>query len=225
MTSPFGILWKRYEKWLRLITLVHHAGKEICYKLLFIERKLPTNGELLYEFLEINKERIKPDKNQKVVLYPQNRNTDISEFDVSLYTKVIQGLYGWYYQDLLKNLRMLRNRLFHKGRTKLTVEEFRDLWEEASNILESHKFNMESVAGLKECDFDQLEEYKKPLRNGIDGVIQGNEEEWFVFFFNLFYLSKYLIFRNLQDIFFSERVKDYKLLVFSFLESTADSRP
>ena len=159
------------------MTLVHHAGKEICYKLLFIERKLPTNGELLYDFLQINKKRIKPYKNQEVVLYPQNQNTDMSEFDISLYTKIIQGLYGLHYQDLLKNLRILRNRLFHKGRTELTVEEFRDLWDEASIILESHKFNMQSVAQLKECSFDQLQEYKKSLRNCIEGFIQGNKKE------------------------------------------------
>ena len=193
MASPIVGPWKRYEKWLRLITLVHHAGKEICYNLLFIKRKLPTNGRTLYDFLKVNDTRIKPEGKQKDVLYPQNRNTDMNEFDIPLYTKIIQGLYGLHYCTLVGDLRALRNKLFHKGNTDLTEKEFKDLWEQTSKKLESHEFDMRSVAGLKECDFDQLQEYKKPLRNCIEILIQGNKE-WFVFYF--------FTFRNFQGDFF-----------------------
>ena len=201
MDSPTVSPWKRCEKWARLITLVHLAGKEICYKLLFIERKLPTNGELLYEFLMKNDTRIKPEGKEKLVLYPKNGNTDMNEFDIPLYTKIIQGLYGSHYSDLIKDLRALRNKFFHKGNVELTEKEFKDLWEETSKKLELHGFDMHSLAELKECNIDQHQEYDKPLRNCMERFIQGNKE-WFVFFICLSYLSRCLTFRNFQGDFF-----------------------
>ena len=189
MASPIGSLWKRYEKWLRLMTLVHHAGKEICYKLLFTKRKLPTDGSSLYHFLKISEQRIKPDKSQKLVLYPQNQHTDSANFDIPLYTKIIHGLFGLHYSKLVGDVRMLRNKMFHQGNAELTEKKFKDLWEEASEVLESHEFDMNSVAGLKECSFDQLREYKEPVRSCIEGFIQGNKESLlFCFFRYLFFL-------------------------------------
>ena len=194
MTSSVGNLWNRYEKWLRLMTVVHHSGKEICYNLLFTKRRLPTDGKSLFNFLKINEKRINPDEHQKSILYPPNEKTDPFEFDIPLYTKIIQGYYGRYYYSLVKDLRTLRNKMFHKGNAELTEKEFKDLWEEISRILQSHDFDMDSVAKLKDCNFSQLQEYENPLRGCIEGFIQGNKESLII------YASRYLIFSKLFSV-------------------------
>ena len=158
MSSPLDISCKRYEKWLRLVMLVHHAGTKICHDLLHTERRFPNDGKELYEFLRVNEERIKPDKSQKLILYPPDESTDESNFDITLYTKIIKGLYGRQYDRLVGDLRKLRNNIWHKGDPGLTEEEFENLWEEASETLTSHHFDMNSVAGLKECESSQLQE-------------------------------------------------------------------
>ena len=176
MTSPLDILCKRYEKWLRLLILVHHAGTKICHRLLHTERRLPNDGEELYKFLRINEERIKPDKCQRCILYPPDQNTDESNFDITLYTKIIKGLYGRKYDALVGDLRKLRNNIWHKGDPELTEEEFENLWEEASKTLTFHHFDMNSVAGLKECESSRLQEHEKLFLNCIEVFLQDNKK-------------------------------------------------
>ena len=66
-------LSKNYQNWLRFVTLIDHAGKKICYDILHIKERLPTDGNLLYNFWKNNKQHINPIRGQLVILYPQNQ--------------------------------------------------------------------------------------------------------------------------------------------------------
>ena len=197
MSSPLDILCKHYEKWLRLIILIHHAGTKICHDLLHTKRRFPNDGKELNKFLRINEKRIKPDKYQKLILYPPDQSTVESNFDITLYTKIIKGLYGWEYDRLVGDLRNLRNKVWHKGNPNLTEEEFENLWEEVSKTLTSHHFDMNSVAGLKECESSQLQEHGKLFLNFIEVFLQGNEKS-FVFFSYVLCVFGYFICGNFQ---------------------------
>ena len=164
---------KRYEKWLRVVGLVHFAGKKICHDLLHTKEGLPTDGEDLYIYLSFHKQYINPEKFQSELLYPPNEITDESKFDITLYTRVIHGLYGTKYKRLLDDLRNLRNTEFHKGNIDLTEAEFKELWEKASNILESHDFDMNLVTELRDCGFSQLHKYSEALLDCIQDCIKG----------------------------------------------------
>ena len=200
MPSPLDILCKRYEKWLRLLILIHHAGTKICHCLLHTERRLPNDGKELYKFLRINKERIKADEYQKCILYPPDQNTDESNFDITLYTKIIKGLYGRKYDTLVGDLRKLRNNIWYKGDPELTEEEFENLWEEASKTLTSHHFDMNSVAGLKECESSRLQGHGKLFLNCIEVFLQGNKKS------SLFFSYMLCVFGHLVVIFTSNHV-------------------
>ena len=178
MASPVLSLWEYYEKWLRLVTLIDHAGKKICHDLLFITEQLPEDGKLLYNILKKYEFYIKPNRDQRSILYPHNRCTDKSEFDISLYIRIIQGLCGNKYEKYLDNLRKMRNRLFHTGCTNLTEADFKTLWSDASHILKWYNFDMSSVAGLKDCEFSLPQEYGKPLLNCIEALFKGNVESF-----------------------------------------------
>ena len=163
---------KRYEKWLRLVGLVHFGCKKICYDLLHTKEGLPTDGGDLYIYLSFHKQNIKPEKFQWELLYPPNEITDESKFDITLYTRVIHGLYGTKYERLLYDLRKLRNTEFHRGKIQLREAEFKELWEKASNILKSHDFDMNLVAGLRDCEFSQVQKYSETLLDCIQGIVE-----------------------------------------------------
>ena len=206
MASPVLSIWKCYEKWLRLMTLIDYAGKKICHDLLFITERLPVDGKLFYSILWRNEYRIKPNRYQRFILYPQSHRTDKSKFDISLYIRIIQGLCGNKYEQYLDNLRKLRNRLFHTGCTNLTETDFNTLWNDASDILKWYKFNMSSVAGLKDCEFSLLQEYGKALLNCIEALLKGNVES-FACLPYMFCISVYLICSDLNGIIFIVKVK------------------
>ena len=199
MASPIHSLWKCYEKWLRLMTLIDHAGKKICHDLLFITEQLPEDGKLLYKILKKYEFYIKPNRDQRSILYPHNRCTDKSEFDISLYIRIIQGLCGNKYEKYLDNLRKMRNRLFHTGCTNLTEADSKTLWSDASNILKWYNFDMSSVAGLRDCEFSLPQEYGKLLLNCIEALFKGNVI--FCMLPYMFCVSGYLICSNLNGSF------------------------
>ena len=213
MSSPLSILCKRYEKWQRLVILVHHAGTKICHNLLHAERRFPNDRTELSEFVRINEKHIKPDKYQKLILYPPDQRTVESNFDITLYTKIIQGLYGWEYNRLVDDLRKLRNNIWYKGDPELIEEEFEILWQEVSETLTSHYFDMNSVAGLKECESSRLQEHGKLFLNCIEVFLQGNKKS-FVFFSYMLCVFGYLICGNFQGNYFHVRVKKYKVSIY-----------
>ena len=109
-------------------------------------------------------------------MYPPDQITDESNFDITLYTKIIKGLYGQKYDTLVGDVRKLRNNIWHKGDPELTEEEFENLWEEASKTLTFHHFDMNSVAGLKECESSRFQEHGKRFLNCIEVFLQGNKK-------------------------------------------------
>ena len=192
-------LSKNYQNWLRLVTLIDRAGNKIWYDILHIKEGLRTDGNLLYNFLKNDKQHINPTRGQLVILYPQNQITDESKFDLTLYTRIIHGLYGYRYKEFFDDIRDLRNTEFHRGRTKISDAEFQNLWSRASSLLRKHNFDMSSIAGLKYCKFSRPQQYGKPLLNCIEGIIKGNVE-LFACFTYIFCTSGYLIFSNLNII-------------------------
>ena len=216
MASPVDSPWKCYEKWLRLMTLIDYAGKKICHDLLFVTEGLPEDGNLLYNVLKRYDYSIKPNKDQSFILYPDNHCTDKAEFDITLYTRIIQGLCGKKYIQVLTALRNLRNTLFHTGRTNLTDADFKTLWDDASNTLKYYHFDMSLVAGLIDCEFSRPQECGEPLLNCIKGLFKGNVEP-FTCLFYMFCISGYLICKNINGINFLARVKRYNLSEFIFL--------
>ena len=149
---------KEYENWLRLMTLIHFGGKHLCCDVLFTREKLPTDGTLLFKELE----HLKPKmhfEDQKEVLCPSTGSTDYNEFDLTLFTSVIEKLYGDKYKALVKDLRDARNSQFHKGNTMLSDKEFKQLWYETTHMLHRHDLDLQLVVDLENCDLFSNQKY------------------------------------------------------------------
>ena len=148
MAAANDNLCQEYEKWFRLTTLIDFAGRHICYDVLFKIEKLPTDGALLYTELEGLKSKIRFHDQREIVL-PSNKITDHNKFDLTLFTSIIENKFRDKYKTLVQDLRSARNKEFHRGNKKLSDTEFDNLWNETTNMLENHGFDMKLVDDLK----------------------------------------------------------------------------
>ena len=142
-------LSQEYENWLRLIILVDFSGRNLCHNVLFVQEQLPTDGKLLYNELESVSCHY---NDQRKILRPTSGITNCNKFDVTLYTKVIKGKFGNKYDSLVNDLRDARNKLFHTGKKEIPDKEFHQLWQDTTDMLQKHNFDLALVDGLKTCD-------------------------------------------------------------------------
>lgn len=161
-------LRKEYSNWLRIAVLNDFAGRQLCHDVLFCKEKLPKDGRLLYKELEcLKQERLFDEQREK--LFPPSGITDYTTFDVTLLTRIIKSKYGNRYSLLVDDLRKARNNESHRGSKKLSDNEFNQLWDEITNMLKKHQFDLQSVGELKKCDI-----FANQLYRDIAISIQGS---------------------------------------------------
>ena len=149
MAVAMDNLSQEYENWLRLTILVDFSGRNLCHNVLFVQEQLPTDGKLLYKELESVSCQY---NDQREILCPTSGITNFDKFDVTLYTKVIKGKFGNKYDSLVNDLRDARNKLFHTGKKEILDKEFHQLWQDTTDMLQKHNFDLALVDGLKTCD-------------------------------------------------------------------------
>lgn len=144
--------FKQHERWLRIATLIDFAGRKLCLEVLHRKEHLPTDGALLYHMLKPYKSKIARFADQVNILCPPNGIVDVSKFDLTLLTSIIETLFPGKYDNLVKGVRRARNREYHRGDKRLSDNEFHDLWEETEQMLQNHGFDLRLVGDLKTCD-------------------------------------------------------------------------
>ena len=140
-------IYQNSERWLRLVTLIDHAGMHLCEEVLHTQEGLPYDGKQLYCRLKIYKDKMRF-KDQKEILYPSNGITDETKFDIALYTSLIQVMFGSKYDALIKDLRDKRNELHHMANKNMSQSDFDKHWHSTWFMLKGHGFN-KVVADLK----------------------------------------------------------------------------
>ena len=158
--SVMDNLRKEFPNWLRIAVLVDYASRELCYEVLFTKENLPKDGALLYKELEYLKSDPRLFKDQYKTLFPTNGKTDYTAFDVTLLTKIIKSKFGNKYKQLVDDLREVRNKECHRGKKELPDNEFHQLWNEITDKLKQHNFNLQLIADLKECDIFSNQVYR-----------------------------------------------------------------
>ena len=172
MAAANNNLCQEYNKWFRLTTLIDFAGRHLCYEVLFKKEKLPTDGALLYTELESVKSKIQF-KDQIKVIFPSSGITDYKKFDLTLLTSIIQSKCGDNYKTLVDDLRNARNKEFHRGNKTLSDTEFENLWNETTNMLENHGFDIKLVSNLKTSDPFSHQQFKDVDISNFLGSIDG----------------------------------------------------
>ena len=140
-----------YSNWLRIAVLNDFAGRRLCHDVLFHRENLPKDGTLLYKELEYLKGESLYDE-QREKLFPPNGITDYTTFDITLLTRIIKSRYGNKYKLLVDDLRKARNAECHRGSKKLSDNEFDQLWDQITDMLKQHHFDLQLVGDLKNCD-------------------------------------------------------------------------
>ena len=154
---------EEYEKWLRVITLLHHAGNIACKYVFHDKGKIPDNGNRLYEHLLLNERDLKRKcrQEQLELIYPKNKITDTSKWDITLFTCVIHIIFGHdkYYKDFIDELRDYRNSFFHKGTVQMSQDEFNEDWDKISKFFVRYGVEQSDIDTMKTCNLDLNQNY------------------------------------------------------------------
>ena len=165
-------LFQDYEKWLRLATLIDFAGRHLCHTVLHAKEHLPTDGAELYKELEGFKSKICRYKDQQEILCPSNGITDENKFDVTLYTNITEKKFPKRYDSLVTDLRNARNTECHRGNKKLSDSEFNQLWNDTTQMLQKHGFDIQLVGSLRTCGLSSDNQFKDIAMNNFSTGIE-----------------------------------------------------
>ena len=158
-----SVLRKDYENWLRLAVLINTAGKNVCHKILYEGKKI-TDGKKLYSILQKYRSRISFQMYEEI-LYPSNEVTDESKFDLLTYTMIIRLMFGSEYKDYLRDMRDMRNKIFHIEDVSTCTKKFEQLWSDTCDIFGTRGFDMSHLNYLKTCDLLSIKCYRGTFYN------------------------------------------------------------
>lgn len=146
-------IWNKYQKWCRLVILLQEGGETICKDILYkMGIADVSDGAEIYQKLEPHKEKIKKmEFYQQKILLPYSKVIDTSKLDVSLQTHIVGILDTTNNYPLIGKLRDNRNELFHMSERKrdMTEKQFKKYWDQISEILTAHCFDMNLLSDLK----------------------------------------------------------------------------
>ena len=158
-----GQIALKYENWIRLLTLIHHVGFEVCKKILHQFENLPVDGAQLFQSL--NRKRVEFDRllrgnvlkqDQYDLIFPGNGVTDIKKFDITLFTFVISVMFGKRkYHQLINELRKWRNEEFHQGEIKMTKLDFNNKWNAFLQLAGNYGIVANDYDDLRFCALDR----------------------------------------------------------------------
>ena len=150
MASAKDNLIQDYRNWVSIF--IDYDGRQLCLDVLFKKKNWPTDEVHFYKRLEPERSRIYLFNNEHQILCPSSGFTDHCDFDLNLFTRVIELICGSKYQSLGKNLRNLRNQECHRGNIELPDTDFNTILKCTVAILQKHGFELSLVEGLKDGD-------------------------------------------------------------------------
>uniref|UniRef100_A0A7M5WTQ7 Uncharacterized protein n=1 Tax=Clytia hemisphaerica TaxID=252671 RepID=A0A7M5WTQ7_9CNID len=156
-----------YENWLRLMTLIHYVGFEICKNILHNIEKLPVNGAQLYlalfrrqrEFNKLLRKQVLH-QDQFDLIFPANGSTDITQFDITLFSLVITVMFGKKkYKVIVNELKKWRNEEFHQGEILMNQVDFNAKWNAFLLLATPYGVNVGKFVDLKTCAMDKISQH------------------------------------------------------------------
>ena len=151
-----------YENWLRLVVLIDSAGKSLCYEILHKKEQLSTDDLQLYLKLESYKNQMHY-QIHKEILCPSSKIIEEDKFDLLIYSAVIH-LFGAKYDELIDDVRDIRNRIFYMKDISNCTANFKQLWKQARDMLSNHGFDIKPLNVLRTCDLSSVKQFKGILK-------------------------------------------------------------
>ena len=143
---------QEYINGLRLLILSDIGCKEVCRDVLFNRERWSKDGVKLYNILKPRASDICQFRKQYELLCPSDGYTDYLKFDATLFFRIIKVMCERKYDELVKDLKYVRNRVFHRGNKELSDTDFNKLWKSTGSILLRHGFDLAIVDGLETGD-------------------------------------------------------------------------
>ena len=149
------------------MTLIRYVGFEICKNILHNIELLPVNGAQLYlalfrqqrEFNRLLRKKVL-NQNQFDLIFPVNGSTDITKFDITLFTCVITVMFGKQkYKVIVNELKKWRNEEFHQGEILVNHLEFNNKWNNFLLLAAGYGVNAGKFADLKTCAMDRISQH------------------------------------------------------------------
>ena len=165
------VIYQNHENWLRLVVLTDYAGLKLYMNVVHSKKGLPKDGLQLYHELLPFKDSMQY-HDQKEILCPASGVTDVSKFEITLYTKLIEKMFEGRHTMLIKDLRKIRNDLHHMSSKDTSDSDFEKQWRSACDMLQGHGFN-ETVEDLKTGSLLTIEKLEKILKS-IESLIKVN---------------------------------------------------
>ena len=158
----------QYKNWIRIFLLIDYGGREVCCNVFFTKENWPTDGAELFKRLKPLQKKICKFPDQQEILCPASGTTDHKKFDLTLFTRIIEVLFGSTYKTLVKDLRDARNNECHRGNKELSDTDFNQLLQRLTKMLEKYGFDVTSINQLKAGD-PFLDQRFKDLESTIQG--------------------------------------------------------
>ena len=184
--NPHNKIFSQNEFWIRLVTLLKHAGIEVLRNIFHD----PSYGgrsrdpATLYSELQPYESNVRNCLKKRILaqdqydlIYPLNGKTDSNTFDITLLIFLIinctrvkppMGRKGWQEKTLddsdetigayILRLRKFRNKIIHCF--EMTFQEFHENWNYAIHILDKLGYDINSVRDLKNGSLSDLETFK-----------------------------------------------------------------
>ena len=159
-------LTEEYENWFHLITFIDNAGRTLCQNILHKKENVPVDGKKFYSILQNYKNQMHFQIHKKF-LCPLDQFIDQSKFDLMLYINVIQMMYGNKYKNVIQDLRIMQNQLYHMGKKSLSVEEFENLWIHACSVFCKHGLEDDNIEF-----FDDIKTWKISSAEECKGILE-----------------------------------------------------
>ena len=142
----------KHRNWVRVFIQIDYGSRQLCHDVLYKKEKWSTDGVQFFRRLEPEQSRICQFNIEHQILCPSSGFTDHCDVDLTLFSRVIEVIFGSKYESLLKDVNNLRNQECHRGNKELPDTDFDTIWKCTADILQNHSFDLSLVDDLKDGD-------------------------------------------------------------------------
>ena len=139
---------KEYRNWIQPLMFIDYSARKPSCNVFFKKENRPTDGVQFYIRLESEQSRVCQFVDEHQILRLFNRFRSRHDFDLALFMRIIEIIFGSKYELLIKDLRTLSNR----DNKELPDTDFGTIWKCSADILQNQGFDLSLVDDLKDCD-------------------------------------------------------------------------
>ena len=105
MASAKSNLSQEYRNRVRVFVLIDYLDRQLCRDALFNKENCPSDIVEFYKKLETEQSRICRFKSQRQILCPSSEITDYNDFQLTLFTGIIEVIFGSKFISQVKDVR------------------------------------------------------------------------------------------------------------------------